>query len=510
VTAVTPQAEGQEPPQPSQAHSFRRLTRDTLVYLSGTVLSRLVSFIMLPVYTRYLTPNDYGILQILDLAMDVAAILVSAGATAGTVRFYFKAKTDEERKNILATAFAIQVVLNTVGTALLLLVSPLIWKHALGGEGTLTMVRIAALNFTLGSVLGVPTALMQVRQQAGRFVVMNLVKLGLQLGLNILFVVGLKLGPTGVLLSSTVTYVVLGISLGVMLVRYTGFRFKWDIYKNFRRYGVPYQIATAGTFILAYGDRFFLEHYHNLAVVGIYGVAYQFGFLLTGNIAGPFMRAWSPQRHMLVTAPRAVRDERYNRGALYGSLMLVTAAVGISLFIRPVLQIMVTESFRTAAPFVPVILLAYLMQAWTSVVDFGIGVAEETKYSTYATWIAVVVCLILYAVLIPPLAGMGAAIATLVAMFVRLVLHYYWSQRLWPVSYELRPHLKLLAYGIAVVIPTFLLIPDRLVPQLVAGSALLGAYAVLVWRTVLHDREREMIGSLLHSPRDFAKLLAGA
>ena len=52
-------------------------------------------------------------------------------------------------------------------------------------------------------------------------------------------------------------------------------------------------------------------------------------------------------------------------------------------------------------------------------------------------------------------------------------------------------------------------VPDRLVQQLATGTALLGVYATLVWPTVLHDREREMIGSLLHSPRDFAKLLAG-
>jgi hypothetical protein len=95
-------------------------------------------------------------------------------------------------------------------------------------------------------------------------------------------------------------------------------------------------------------------------------------------------------------------------------------------------------------------------------------------------------------------------------MTVRMALHYYWSQRLWPVSYQWAPHLKLLGYGIAVVLPTFLLVPNRLAPQIAAGTALLGVYALLTWTTVLHAQDRNTLLALLKSPRDFGKLLAGS
>ena len=100
-----------------------RLGRDTMLYGLGTILTRVVSFIMLPVYTRYLTPADYGLLQILDLALDIATILISAGATAGIMRFYFKAQSEKERSNVLFTGWGTQVGLNVIGSAALRLVN---------------------------------------------------------------------------------------------------------------------------------------------------------------------------------------------------------------------------------------------------------------------------------------------------------------------------------------------------------------------------------------------------
>lgn len=493
---------------PIEAQSMRRLGRDTLVYLTGTILARLVSFVMLPVYTRYLTPTDYGILQMLDLAVDIASILISAGATAGIMRFYFKAKTEEERKTILATAFLLQIGLNGIGTLLLVAAAPLIQHHVLGGEGTLTMVRIAAFNFTLGVLTSVPLFLFQARQQSGRFITVNLVRLVMQLGLNILFVVALRWGPLGVLTSGLLTHIVLGLTLGGLLLRHTGIRFSLPVVRDFRRYGVPYQFTKAATFILTFGDRFFLQHYHNLAVVGVYGIAYMFGFLLVGNVGAPFLRAWGPQRHMLIHAPKPVRDAHYNRGFLYGNLMLVTAATIMGLFIRPVLGIMVTEAFRSAANLVPIILAAYLFQAWKSIVEFGIQVSERTKYVTYAAWISMVVVLILYWVLIPPLGGLGAALSTLVAMAVRFGLQLHWSQKLWPIAYDWRPHRRLVACGGAAVGLAFAIAPSGLVAQFALSTVLAAGYAGLVWWLVLGPDDRRVVLEIVRSPRSMRRLFS--
>jgi len=71
---------------PAGRATFRRLGRETATYGLGVILGRAVSFLMLPVYTRFLSPSDYGIIQLLDLTVDVAAIFFTAGASSGVQR----------------------------------------------------------------------------------------------------------------------------------------------------------------------------------------------------------------------------------------------------------------------------------------------------------------------------------------------------------------------------------------------------------------------------------------
>ncbi len=148
---VSDSAQPIQPGGASRTH-IRRLGRDALFYSLPTILSGVVSFVMLPIYTKYLTPADYGLLSILDLSLEIALLLFSAGATAGLMRFYFKAQDPIERNRVLFTAWASATGLYAIGSVLLFAVAPIIWTHGLNGAGSLSMVHLAAVNFTISSL----------------------------------------------------------------------------------------------------------------------------------------------------------------------------------------------------------------------------------------------------------------------------------------------------------------------------------------------------------------------
>jgi len=487
--------------------SLKRLGRDTILYGVASVLSRVVAFVMLPIYTRYLTPSDYGLLAILDLSLEIALLLFSAGASAGLMRFYYKTHDPRERNQVLFTAWASSTALYLVGTLVLLLAAPYIWQHGLHGSGTVGMVRLAAVNFTLSSLMMVPMQMLNIDQRPGASSVVLTTKLVVQLSLNILFVVGLEAGPIGILWSTFFSSMAVGSVMTVVLLRRTGLAWSWPAFRDLRRFSVPIQFSKAGTFILAYGDRFFLDKFHGLAVVGLYGLAYQFGFLIASMLTLPFMQAWNPQRFQLAHEDRSHRDAMYNRGFLYGDVVIVTGAVAISLLIRPILDIMTTEAFHPAAAFVPMIVLAYVFQAWANVADFGIEVSEKTKYTSYATWCSVVVIVVLYVLLVPPFAGMGAAIATLVAMIVRFGATLYFAQRLWPVSYEWGPHVRMVVSGTIVTIAALLVPVSGFVAITAVALVAFAVYALWLWATILTADDRATMLALARSPRSFKDIL---
>lgn len=471
----------------------RKLGREAFIYMLGMLLSRAASLIMLPIYTRMLTPADYGVLQLLDMTCDVAAIIVSAGCTAGVMRFYFKSQIESERRAVLGSAATLQVVLNLVGTILLVAFASPIWEHVLHGAQSKELVYLAAANFTLGAISIVPLIYMQIEKRALLFSATSVARLMLQLSGNILFLVVLRKGPLGILLSSFIVNLVIGAFTATWMIRRVGLVVSKRALLDLRRFGLPYQLATVGTFIVSFGDRIFLDKYGGLASVGLYGLAYQFGFILDQVGIAPFFRAWTPRRFEFAHEAKPLRDAKNVQGFRYLNVVALTSAVAIAVFVHPVLRILAHKEYWSAADIVPIILAAYVVQAWVAVVEFGIDLSERTKYANYGVWASVAAVLLLYAVLIPPFGGYGAAWATLFAFLVRLLFHWHFSQRLSPMAYGWTPALRVSAYAVAASLAAIYLRPESLVGEIGLGLGLLGAFIGVVWTTILHPEDRRSI-----------------
>src|SRR2546423_10760336 len=84
--------------------NMSRIGRHGLIYGAGVLLSKAVAFFMLPVYTHYLTPADYGVLQLIDMVLEGASIVAGSRLAAGIFPFYHKAETDDEPRAALSTA----------------------------------------------------------------------------------------------------------------------------------------------------------------------------------------------------------------------------------------------------------------------------------------------------------------------------------------------------------------------------------------------------------------------
>ncbi|HEY6222205.1 MAG TPA: oligosaccharide flippase family protein, partial [Gemmatimonadales bacterium] len=212
-----------------------RIGRHVLVYGTGVILSKAVAFVMLPVYTRYLTPADYGVLQLIDMVLEVASIVAGSRLGAGIFRFYHKAETPEERRAVLSTAFLVILTSYAAAATAMYFSAPAIARVALGETGDVALVRIAGMSLAFESLLLVPFAYLRVREQSVSYVAVTMVKLVLQVCLNIVFVVYLRLGAKGVLLSTLVANILAGSFLAAYLVKGIGLRFSQSAARDLLR-----------------------------------------------------------------------------------------------------------------------------------------------------------------------------------------------------------------------------------------------------------------------------------
>ena len=99
---------------------LRRLGRHSAIYGIGGLVSRVIAVLLLPVYTRYLTPSDYGQIETLLALTTVMGLILRAGITSAFFRFYFDVDDDRGRTRVLRTSFWFTMGGGTLGLLLLL------------------------------------------------------------------------------------------------------------------------------------------------------------------------------------------------------------------------------------------------------------------------------------------------------------------------------------------------------------------------------------------------------
>jgi O-antigen/teichoic acid export membrane protein len=471
-----------------------------LMFAAATMVSKAVSFLMLPLYTRYLTPADYGAIELIELSLDMISILAGSRLLGGVFRFYHKATDEGERNAVMSTAMITICTGYAVVGALVFLFAPLVSRIALGDTKFVGIVRIAAVSLAMQAPVFVAPAFFRLRGRFRVVVASQLVRLALQVGSNIVLLTVWHLGARSMFLGTLIANGVVGGVLSVWVFREVGVRFSRRVAADLYRYGSPLILTQVATFMLTFGDRYFLRAATDLSSVGRYTLAYQFAFLLATLAQTPFDLVWEPRRFEV--AHRPDRDQIYARVFIYLNVVLFTGAVGLSLFVHAVLHLMTKPAFYGAADVVPVLLAAFILQSWAGSQDIGILIRERTQYVAIANWIAAGTILVAYAVLVPRYAGWGAAIATVIGFAVRYGCTYRFSQRLWPVRYDWPPVLRIAALAIATVLIGYLIPSGPLAYSLILRAALLILYGFLVWTLPILSQEdkrsaRRMLATLL-------------
>src|SRR5260370_3973307 len=371
------------------------------------------------------------------------------------------------------------------------------------------LVRSATVALALDSLVIVPLALLRTRDRSTTYVTVGAAQLFLEIALILVFVVSLRRWAEGVVLSPLVASGIVGAGLAAYLVRTVGWSFSPSAARGLLRFGLPFMATQAATFLLTFGDRYFLRTASDVSVVGIYGLAYPFGFLLALVGEVPFTTVWEPVQFEV--AKRPDRDELYARAFVYFNAVLLTMAVGITLFVGDFLRIFANPAYAPAADLVPLIVIAYVLQSWTIFHNIGIQMSERTVFYTLANWIGAVVSLAGYALLIPRWLGLGAAVATVLGFASREWAVYALSQRLWPVHYQWGPVLRLLLVATSVIVLGLVAPVTSIWVSLITRVLLLLLYCAGVWSLgVLSDGDRTIIRRTIRSPRAALSLMTTA
>lgn len=467
----------------------KRIFSHFLIYASGMIAQKMIGFIMIPIYTRYLMPEDYGVLELLTTTFEIVGIFTGMGLTAAMMRYYYSYKDTENRRTVISTAMIMALCVYPVSASVIFIFSDRLAAMIFGKNGYGHLLDLMIISFIFTSLMEFPLTFIRIREKSIKFITLSLSRLLIALSLNIYFVVILKTAVKGILYSGIITSGLLSSYLLFSTLKETGIRFSIAKAKDMVRYGVPMAFSFLGSFIMIFSDRYFLRVYSSLSDVGVYSLAYKFAAVIPFLIVTPFMQIWGPKRFELA-------DERSNGGLLkkfstYLAFALITAALGLSLFIKPIIQFITAPAYFGAHGIVPILALSYVFYGFFHIVNTGILVSKKTSYLSYAYLISSIVCLAGNYIFIPQFGAFGAAWTTVLSYLVLVSTTYYFSQSLFKIQFDLYQIAKLVAYGILSYTVLCLYDPDNVIVAISYRFAILVSYLICVFLSGYFSQEEK-------------------
>ena len=429
----------------SVAKEAKLVARHTSIYGLANVMERAVGFVMIPVYTRFLTPADYGILELIYLTTSVISIVVGLGIESAVSRFYFDYKDERSRGLVMSTA---AIGYGSVAIAVVLMLLPLsgfLAGEVLDSSNNALWFQIALITLCFNFVMPISMAFLRVRQQSTFLMVTQVLKTLLTLGLNIYFVVVLQTGVTGILLASLITAALFTVGMTAYTLSRTGLGVDFKLLIQMAKFGLPLIPSNIAAFIVQASDRYFIKAYASLSLTGIYSLGYKFGTLVHQFVTAPFIQIWIPRRFEYFE--KEDTEHIYARIFTYFCIVSVMGGLIISLLSREIIMIMADRAYWSAYKVVPIVVLAYIAFSFHYHFNIGILMKKATKYIAYINVANGALNLALNFLLISRFDMWGAAIATLICFIFKAYMTYYFSNRLHKIHIEWRRVTTLFAVG---------------------------------------------------------------
>ena len=389
---------------------YRDILKHSGVYGLGQVLSRLASVLMLPLYTHYLRPADYGTIAILDLTAGVVGIIIGGGMVAAVSRYHFDTESVREQNAVWWTGLTVVIALATVAVAPAFLFRSSLATLTLGAEQVRGAYFYGLMLPTLwfATVSQIPDQYMRVRKWSWLTVVVSLGGLIFNIALNIYFVAALGLGVAGVLWGNLTAGIVTGLVRFGFMARATGWpTFRWPVADQLWRFGTPFVLSGLLALVMHQADRYVLRLFRDLGEVGLYSLAYTVGQGVYGVFSIPFGAIWGVVVYEIAKQPDA--KQAYARIFQYYTYVLMLFMLGVSLFVRPLFTMFLPGEYMAAVPLIPIVCLAFVFPTLHDQFRVPALLAKKTVSMLLPFAAGAVANVVLNLLVVPRFGAVGAA-----------------------------------------------------------------------------------------------------
>ena len=325
---------------------LRRLGSQSAIYGLGGLVSRILAVILLPLYTHYLTPSDYGHVETLVALTTVLIILLRGGIQTAFFRFWFDSDDRDSHLRVLRTSFWYTMGASTAGLAAGLLLAAPIAETLFGDVGLANLVRASFVALWAAMNYEQLTWVFRVEQRPVAYICASLANIALTVAGTLLLVVVLEKGAVGVIVGNFSGTLLVYLALLGYRREQLGLQFDRGLLREMNRFGLPLLPSALFLWMTNFSDRFFLVKLSDAEEVGLYSVGVRIASAMVLLLTA-FRTAWPAFAYSIRDDTEARRT--YAFVLTYLVLASSWLAVALGLLSPWLVDWLATDSFAEAS-----------------------------------------------------------------------------------------------------------------------------------------------------------------
>lgn len=452
---------------------MKKFAKEVFVYgLSGT-LSRFSGFFLLPIYTRFFSKEEYGLLELCAIVSSITFIIFEAQFLAGYCRYYYEDDEKFNKDKLISTSI--------VYYSLSWILAIILW-YLLGHWFSLIDLR-------LNKYLLLPCFIGIFPNMINHLVLMYLrlehkpvtyawlsngqVLLTAVLGiLTVLFTDWKIKGVLWATASSSLIFIVPSIWI---IIKKFNITITLSCFKVLSKYGFPLTPAVVGNWGLASIGGILIAHYLSLADLALYGVANKIGGMIffAGNI---FLVTWQPYALKKFTEKDSEEFFVYSLDLFY--IFMFIGVIVVSTTAPLMIKILAPASYFSAYNLVPFIATAALWNCSFNILAAGNGWSGKTYYNAVGIILGAIVNVLLVIILIEKFSLLAVAISLLVGAFIKAVISLYFGQKNHYIPFNISSIINMFILSFIFCIIAYYC---KSMPLYIIGSLIVGVISMIIF-----------------------------
>ncbi|MCW8849017.1 MAG: oligosaccharide flippase family protein [Melioribacteraceae bacterium] len=439
---------------------IKETLRSSIIYGIGTISTKLIGFVLIPLYTSYFSTADFGILSIIEITTAFLTTIISLKINAAFFRWYWDKEYIPRQKSIFFTSLILLFLFSLIGFGIFWRYSDQFSLLIFDSTKYSYLIQLMYISSSLQVTIDLILYLMRLQEKALYYSSISIIKLLVALVLIILFIVTFNRGVDGIYEAVIISQLIfIAITIKYIIINST-FYLELSVFWDMLKFSMPLIVAELSGVILTISDRYCLNFLASPSEVGIYSLGFKVSNTLRVFVYSSVMLAVGPLIYKYIDMPNNKRF--YSKLLTYFAFGTMLATILISIFSDNLIQLLAKDkAYWASINLIPIISFSILFSILKDVSLTGLNILKRTSIMAVVVFLMAVLNIGLNFLLIPYYDSFGAAFSTLITRIISFVIFYRIAQKYYFIPYEINKVIKIIILGFAIIGVEFLFTIDN-------------------------------------------------